>query len=240
MSNRIHPGTCYALISLLLTVSSITSVIAQDTVSDVDDKYRNINENYKNPDVDVWVQRFEGEGRQAYDYRNQLVEAIGLVEGQVVADVGAGTGLFEPLLAARVGNSGSVYAVDIVPEFIEHIQKKSREHGLKNIHTVLSDERSTRLKENSVDVVYICDAYHHFVYYKDMLKSIHDALKPGGQLFMVEFDKIPGQSSQWLIDHIRGTKEEFTAEITASGFVLGEEIHIEGLNDTFVIRFYKN
>ncbi len=227
------------LIAILLVFSFIPPVFPEGAQSEATEKYRNINANYKNPDIEVWVKRFEGEGREVFDYRNEIIESIGLQEGQDVADVGAGTGLFEPLLVNKVGETGTVYAVDIVPEFIEHIQNKSQEHGLSNVRTVLSDEHSTRLPENSVDVVYICDAYHHFVHYQDMLNSIHAALRPGGQLLVVEYDKVPGKSDQWLLDHIRGTKEEFTSEIEEGGFQLTEDIRIEGLQNTFIRRFTK-
>ncbi len=130
--------------------------------------------------------------------------------------------------------------MDIVPEFIEHIQKNNAQRGLTNIRTLLSNERSVTLPANSVDVVFLCDAYHHFVYYNDMLSSIHTALRPGGQLFVVEYDKIPGISREWIIHHIRGTKQKFTAEIEASGFRLSEELDITGLNDNFVRRFIKD
>jgi predicted methyltransferase len=223
----------------VLMLLSTAAVVAQQPVPEVSPQYRHINDSYKHPDVDVWVKRFEGEGREVYDYRNQIVDAIGLRPEQDVADVGAGTGLFEPLLSHEVGANGTVYAVDIAPEFIDYIKKKAAEAGLTNIRAVLSDERSIHLPENSVDVVYICDAYHHFTYYKEMLQSIHKALRPGGQLFLVEYDKRPGISRDWIMHHIRGTRAEFSAEIEAGGFKLAGDINIDGLKDTFVRRFLK-
>src|SRR3990172_10681849 len=100
---------------------------------------RDVNAEYKAPDlvIQVWVDRFEGEGREVFDYRNDISAAIGLQEGQEVADLGAGTGLFVPLLADNVGVSGRIYAVDITPKFIEHIRKKVQERGLTQVETVL-------------------------------------------------------------------------------------------------------
>ena len=237
------PGRIRAVSLLLsLTLALVICIPAQthaQSTAAATEQFRHINDNYKHPDVDVWVERFEGEGREVYDYRNQLVDAIGLQEEQDVADVGAGTGLFEPLLSHKVGANGIVYAVDIVPAFIQHIKQKAEQAGLSNIRTFLSDEHSIHLPENSVDVVYICDAYHHFTYYQDMLRSIHKALRPDGQLFLVEYDKRPGISSDWLINHIRGTKQEFTREIEAEGFNMAGDIKIDGLKDTFARRFLK-
>jgi len=237
-SHRVQIVSILLNLILVLIIGFPPQTQAEST-STATEQFRHINDNYKHPDVDVWVERFEGEGREVYDYRNQLVDAIGLQEEQDVADVGAGTGLFEPLLSHKVGANGIVYAVDIVPAFIKHIKQKAEQAGLTNIRAVLSDEHSIHLPENSVDVVYICDAYHHFTYYQDMLRSIHKALRSGGQLFLVEYDKRPGISRDWLIDHIRGTKKEFTKEIEAGGFNMAGDIKIDGLKDTFARRFLK-
>ncbi len=200
-----------------------------------------INANYKDPDlqVSVWVDRLEVEGREAFDFREEIVESIGLMPGQAVADVGAGTGLFEPLLAARVGAEGTVYAVDIVPKFIEHIKTKAAENGLTQIEAILGDDRSTRLPESSVDVVFVCDTYHHFEDYEAMLASIHQALRPGGKFVLVEFDRVEGVSPQFTLQHIRASKEEFTAEIEANGFRFTEEISIDGMENTFIRHFVR-
>ncbi|MBN1238607.1 MAG: methyltransferase domain-containing protein [Gammaproteobacteria bacterium] len=200
-----------------------------------------VNAPYRDPnlDVEVWVDRFESEGREAYDFREQIVEGIGLRPGQSVADVGAGTGLFEPLLAARVGGSGKVYAVDIVPSFIEHIEEKAAERGLTQVEAVLGAEDSIRLPADSVDVVFVCDAYHHFEDYEAMLESIHTALRPGGKLVIVEFDRVEGESPEFVLEHIRASKEEFTDEIEANGFRLTDDATVDGMSETFVRHFEK-
>lgn len=200
-----------------------------------------INANYKseNLEVGVWVNRFEVEGREVYDYRHEIIETLGIQPGQVVADVGAGTGLFVPLLAEKVGPRGTLYAVDIAPKFIEHIQKRAEEEGLLQVKTVLNGERSVNLPDASVDIVFTSDVYHHFVHYEDMLASIHAALKPGGEFIVVEFDKELGRSSAFIQKHIRDTKEVFTAEIEATGFRLVEDMSLPEFRQTFIRRFVK-
>jgi len=228
---------------MIINLSSIFSIFlvytlsasAQQAASD------DLNGRFKSKDLDVqvWVERFEGEGREVYDHRNEIVAAIGLQPGQAIADVGAGTGLYEPLFANKVGANGTVYAVDISPNFIEHIKTKARERGLTQVKTILNSERSAELPANSVDFVFICDTYHHFEYYQDMLVSIRSALRPGGQLIIVDYDKIPGKSPAFILQHVRATKEQFTAEIEAAGFKLAEEIPIAGFKETFMRRFNK-
>ena len=93
----------------------------------------------------------------------------------VVADVGAGTGLFTRKFAAEVGEKGKVFAVDIAPTFLRYIEQTCQESGIKNVQTILCDQLSTRLTKNSVDLVFICDTYHHFEFPQKTLASIHDA-----------------------------------------------------------------
>lgn len=214
----------------------VLAVFAQGASAQAD-----INAPYRAPNLKVeeWAQRFETEGREVYDQRYPILAALDIRSGQSVADVGAGTGMFIPLLADRVGKSGTVYAIDIVPKFIEHITQKAAEHGLTQVKTVLSGERSIEMPPGSVDLVFTCDAYHHFEHYQDMLASIHTALRPGGKLVIVDYDMKPDTSPDWLKGHVRGTKEEFTREIIAGGFRFTREFALAGLNETFVREFEK-
>src|SRR6266852_1524637 len=91
-----------------------------------------INDNFKNPNVDEWVARLETESREPYAKRNEIVTASGIKAGDIVADVGAGTGLFTAMFAAKVGRNGHVYAVDIAASFLEHISDIARKQGLED------------------------------------------------------------------------------------------------------------
>jgi ubiquinone/menaquinone biosynthesis C-methylase UbiE len=138
--------------------------------------------------------------------------------------VGAGTWLFTRKFAAEVGDTGKVYAVDIAPTFLQHIEKTCQDAKIKNVVTILCDQVSTKLPKNSVDLVFICDTYHHFEFPQRTLQSIHDALRPGGQIILIDFQRIEGKSSEWILGHVRAGKEVFVREITSTGFkVIGEE-----------------
>jgi ubiquinone/menaquinone biosynthesis C-methylase UbiE len=200
-----------------------------------------INDSYKAPDLQIkeWTQRFESEGREAFDLRHEIVAAIGLKPGQAVADVGAGTGLFVPLLAEAVGRSGQLYAIDIAPAFINHISGKAKAAGLTQVRTVLSTERSIEMPPNSLDVIFTCDAYHHFVHYEDMLASMRRALKPGGQLIVVDFDINARGLSKSMIKHVGRSKREFSQQIQQAGFQFAEDLTLEGMKTSFMYRFVK-
>jgi predicted methyltransferase len=198
-----------------------------------------INTEYLRADLEVtnWVERFEREGREIFTQRQEIVAAIGLKRGMSVADIGAGTGLFTPMLAEEVGPRGHVYAVDIVPKFLDHIERRARHAGLINVKTILGTERQTGLPANSIDLAFICDVYHHFEYPTSSLHSIRQALRKEGELFIVEFKRIPGTSSDWTLNHVRTGQEEVTREIEAAGFKKVEEIDL--LKENYILRFRK-
>ena len=196
-----------------------------------------INKNFENPDVDTYLQKFEGESREIAVHAKQIVSACGLKPGQDIADVGSGTGLFARQFAAAVGPKGKVYAVDIAPAFLKYIAKTCAEQKIKNVETILCDQFSTKLPKHSVDVVFICDTYHHFEFPQRTLQSIHDAMRPGGRLILIDFERIEGKTKQWTLDHVRAGKEVFVREVTTAGFrVVGEESF---LKENYFVRFEK-
>jgi ubiquinone/menaquinone biosynthesis C-methylase UbiE len=200
-----------------------------------------INDPYLAPDLEVteWVQRFEGESREVFAHRHKIAAALDLKPGQSVADVGAGTGLYVPFLAERVGRTGKVYAVDISPPFIEHITKKAKETGLSQVTAVLGTERSIELPASSVDMIFTSDAYHHFIHYQDMLASMRRALKPGGQLIVIDYDIEAEGMTEFLIEHVGKKKGEFRRQIEQGGFTFAQDMTLKEMKTSFIYRFVK-
>ncbi len=197
-----------------------------------------INDAFKNPDVKEFQGKFEVESREVYAKRKQIVEHCKLKPGMAVADVGAGTGLFTRQFAEQVGDKGKVYAVDIARPFLAYIARTAKEHKLANIETVLCTATSTELKPSSVDLVYVCDTYHHFEFPSRTLASIHKALRPGGQLVVIDFHRIPGKSSDWILGHVRAGQEVVEKEIAEAGFKKTDEV--KGLlEENYFVRFVK-
>ena len=194
-----------------------------------------INRHFTDPAFEQWVARFERPGREVYDRRNQIVAATGVGPGMVVADIGAGTGLFTRLFAAKVGDSGKVYAVDIAPAFVDNIVRVSRAQGRRNVEGVINSAKSVSLPPHSIDLAFICDTYHHFEYPRDMLASLHRALKPDGSVVIIDFRKIPGFSSPWVMGHVRAGEPVVVSEIEAAGFRLVEDRDF--LTTSYFLRF---
>jgi SAM-dependent methyltransferase len=198
-----------------------------------------INDDWKKPDIQPLIERLETESREIYHERENLAGLVGPKPGAVVADIGAGSGFMTQLFAKLVGPNGKVFAEDINPKLLEHISQDAAQEGLKNVQTVLGKETSVELPANSVDLVFLCDAYHHFEYPRSMLASIYNALRPGGQIVLVEFQRIPGQSPAWMLEHTRAGKEVFSREITDAGFELINDHKVVFLKENYVLRFRK-
>ena len=200
-----------------------------------------INERFLNPDLDVqtWVKRWESQSREIAAAREQIVRALELTPGKRVADVGAGTGLFVELFSKAVTDKGKVYAVDISPKFVAHIKERVASAGLSNVEVILSSENSVKLADGSVDVIFLCATYHHFEYPGPMLRSIHSALGKGGRLVVIDFERIPGQSREWIVNHVRAGKARVSEEITQAGFRFRDEVRIDGFLENYFLRFEK-
>jgi ubiquinone/menaquinone biosynthesis C-methylase UbiE len=197
-----------------------------------------INDKFLDPQLKVaeWTQKFETESREIFHQRADIVALLGLKPGMAVADIGAGTGLFTLPFSQAVGAGGKVYAVEIARNFLEHIKARASKAGAANVQTVLGTERSVELPEASIDLAFICDVYHHFEFPQASLASLHKALKPGGELVLIDFQRIPGVTGDFIMNHVRAGQEVFEAEIIAAGFEKTAEV--KGLlKENYIVRF---
>ena len=197
-----------------------------------------INKRFENPNVKAFTGIFEREGRDAFDHRHEIVKECKIQPGMAVADIGAGTGLFTHLFAGSVGPDGRVYAVDISDEFVDHIDETARRDGTTNVTGVLCDPFSVNLPAGSIDLAFICDTYHHFEFPMRTMHSIHRALKPTGALIVIDFERIEGKSSPWIMGHVRAGQEVFVKEIVDAGFrQVAEKKDV--LKESYFVRFEK-
>ncbi len=200
-----------------------------------------VNRQYKNPNLDVgtWAKRFTGESREVFAERLNILAALHLEPGDRIADIGAGTGLYVKLFAESVGPTGKVYAVDISQPFLDFIAENAAADNLENVATVRGADRSTNLADASVDVVFHSDTYHHFEYPNTMVRDLARVLDEDGEMFVLDFERIEGVTSEGLLNHVRAGKAVVIAEIEASGFDLIEEIALPGLRENYLLRFEK-
>jgi ubiquinone/menaquinone biosynthesis C-methylase UbiE len=177
-----------------------------------------INKSYEKPDLKKSIERFESKDRDVVKSRDAILAACALRPGMDVADVGAGTGLFTRPFASKVAPGGKVFAVDINETFLRHIAATCQERKIANVTTVLGTEASANLPRQSVDLVFLCDTYHHFEFPQKMLASIFEALRPGGRVVLVEMHKRGSMAG-----HVRMDKKTAVAEFAEAGFTLIDE-----------------
>jgi ubiquinone/menaquinone biosynthesis C-methylase UbiE len=215
------------------TVLSIVPwAIAQQTITP---RARELNKAF-DADASQWIERFEHEGRAIYDKRYEILDAMHLKPGMNVADIGAGSGLIARLIAQRTAPGGTVYAVDISKNMIDHISKMAEQESIPNLKAVLGDPRSPKLGPNSVDLVCIIDSYHHFEFPQDMLREIGNALRPDGTLVLIDFKRIEAVSKDYILKMVRAGEGTFTDEFQNAGFELIER-RDDMFDDNYLLRF---
>ena len=131
-----------------------------------------------------WLERPE---RDEEEHSEKLVEQLKVKPGDVIADIGAGTGYFTRRLAKKAGPKGEVLAVDIQPEMLDLLTNQMAAAGIKNVRPVLGTITDPKLPADSVDLALMVDVYHEFDHPWEMMQAITRALKPGGRVVFVEF-----------------------------------------------------
>ncbi len=194
-----------------------------------------INDRYdEEDDPSAWTARFEKEGREVRDRQAEILAELKIVDGSTVADVGAGTGLYTLPFADAVGAKGHVFAVDVQPYFLDHIRARAAKAGHEHVTPIKATASSAGLPAAGVDLIFMCDAYHHVEQPQAYLASLKAAVAPGGRLVIVDYRR--GPEGTWRHGHIRATPAEFRAEIEAAGFVLDREVELLEDNFFFVFR----
>ena len=166
-----------------------------------------------------WLERSE---REKEENVSKLIQNMDIKPNDKIADIGAGSG-YHVFRIAPIANKGMVYAVDIQTEMlmaIENIKKRSK---IKNIKTILGSEKSVYLPKNSVDKILMVDVYHEFSFPIEMINSIKSALKPEGELFLIEYR---AEDPNVPIKKIHKMSEkQAVKEMNAAGFKLKKNIN---------------
>ncbi|MCP2043829.1 class I SAM-dependent methyltransferase [Pontibacter sp. HSC-36F09] len=231
MTKRSHfPGSTF-LLALLTTVclSSCHACQAQQPTTVAQEGYT-----YKNPSSGGtgkvymgreiaaimtatggnWLNR---DTRQEEENSTRTIENMNLQPNMVVADIGAGTGFYTFQIAPKVPE-GKVYAVEVQDRFIKTLQSRRDKEGASHVTVVKGDSLQVNLPAQTVNIALMVDVYHELAYPKEILRSIHQALKPDGKLLLLEY-KAEDPDVQIRALH-KMTKEQIRKELEANGFRL--------------------
>src|SRR5688500_5882969 len=139
----------------------------------------------------AWLERAE---REREEEPSKAIAALEIKPGQVVADVGAGSGYYTVRLAERVGASGRVFATDIQPQMLSLLRQRIVRDRLTQVEVVQATEVDPGLPADTFDLILMVDVYHELARPQEVLRRLRGALKPAGRLVLIEFRK----ESDWV------------------------------------------
>lgn len=162
-----------------------------------------------------WLIRNE---REREERCSLMLANLGLKPGMTVCDLGCGNGFHTLKMAELVGEAGTVYGVDVQPEMLKFLRDRFEDRGIENIVPILGSFHNPHLPKNSIDLILLVDVYHEFSHPEYMLKSMRQALKPGGTIVLVEF-RLEDPDVPIKLLH-KMSKKQVDKEMTANGFKL--------------------
>ncbi len=133
-----------------------------------------------------WLERPE---REIEERLTLLTRSLNLKPGEIVADIGAGSGVISLRMAEQLLPDGKVLAVDVQDEMLERLKANCEKFGVTNVEPVKSTQTSTGLNPGSIDMAIMVDVYHEFEFPYEMMTDISQAVKPGGRVILVEYRK---------------------------------------------------
>ncbi len=203
-----------SMLALLLSVQSVA--YAQDRQIRTMEEMHRLHQNSK-----AFIASLEDPERDAYQKPHEVITALNLKDGEVVADIGAGSGYFALRFAQHVGAKGRVYGVDINPDMIVYMNRRIRDLKLKNVTTILAAPDDPLLPDSSIDRFFICDTWHHIADKAHYLALMKKMLKPGGQIIMIDFQKkdLPVGPP----DEMKISREDLIRQMEVNGFKLAAE-----------------
>ena len=171
------------LLVLVATVATWSPLVAQAPVHPVSGR---VLAPVMTHDGAAWLDRGE---REREERPSRAIAALGVKKGDVVADVGAGSGYYTERLARQVGPTGRVYATDIQPEMLALVERRVKKAKLANVQTVLATEDDPKLPPGAIDLVLMVDVYHELQRPQLVLRRLKETLSPRGRLVLIEFRK---------------------------------------------------
>ena len=183
-----------------------------------------------------WIARLERPERVKELKVDYIIDKLRLGPGMIVADLGAGAGVFAYPFARAVGAKGKVYAVDVDQGFIDYIQKRAQEQNLGNLQAILGKFEDPRLPE-TIDLAFFHDVLHHVDKREAYLKTVAGYLKPGGRIAVVELDVTRPDASHRDDPKLQVRKEELQQWMAAAGLDRAEEIPL--VDDKWFVVYQK-
>jgi len=175
--------------------------------------------------LERYIAVLEDPKRDEWQKPDEVLKALDLQAGQVVADIGAGSGYFTMRLARAVGDKGRVLALDVDEGMIDHLRQRLAKEQLNNVTTMQVPAHDPLLIDQSVDVVFICDTYHHLEDRAIYMKKVKKGLKPNGRVVIIDFYKREGIPVGPPL-HMRFSEDTVQKELHAAGLQVTKKLSV--------------
>ena len=179
----------------------------------------------------AWLDRPE---REAEEAPSKAVDALGVRPGDVVADIGAGSGYYTVKLARAVGPGGRVVATDLQPGMLDLIRAKVARERLTNVEVVQGGADDPRLPAKTFDLLLMVDVYHELASPQVFVRRLKETLKPGGRLVLIEFRREDPRVP--IREEHKMSVEQVRQELGADGFRVDRVIDVLPWQHIVVLR----
>ena len=185
--------------------------------------------------AEEWIKTLDGPARVSAMKIDEVVAAVKLRPGQTVADIGAGSGLFDGPLGKAVGPTGRVYAVEVDAGFFPEIRKRAAAAGVTNVETVLGKFTDPALPVKSIDLAFFHDVLHHVEQRAAYLKTLGGYLAPSGRIVVIDYEG--GQGPHRDQPSLEVTRQQLAGWMTEAGFTQVEDVKL--FSDKYFLVFAK-
>ena len=216
----------FPLIVLLVATGKLLSsgwnktILQQQEQKEQGDKHETAHHTFD--DVTKWVEIFENPERDEWQKPQEVLDALDLKGNEIVVDIGAATGYF-PVRFARALPEGRVYGADVEQEMVHYLNDRAKREGFSNLNGIVAEPDDPGIPE-PVDLVFLCDTYHHIGDRKNYFERLKKHFKPGGRLVIIDFMK--GDLPVGPPDHMKLHLHEVTSELSQAGYRLVQHSEI--------------
>jgi ubiquinone/menaquinone biosynthesis C-methylase UbiE len=174
--------------------------------------------------LDKYISVLEDPKRDEWQKPEAVIQALKIQPGEYVADIGAGSGYFTRHIARAVGETGTVFAVDIEEGMIDHLQQRLKEENLANVQAMKVPAHDPLLIDGSLDLAFICDVYHHLEDRDVYMRKVRKALKATGRIAIIDFYKKETPVGPPM--HMRLSEAVVEKELRTAGLEVTEKLDI--------------
>jgi ubiquinone/menaquinone biosynthesis C-methylase UbiE len=173
--------------------------------------------------LDQYITLLEDPKRDEWQQPDVVIQALDLQDGQIVADIGAGSGYFTVRLARAVAPKGMVFAVDTEEGMLDYLRQRLDKEAIQNVRTMLVPPHDPLLVDGSLDLAFLCNTYHHLEDRDVYLRKLRKALKPTGQLVIVDFYRKEGMPVGPPM-HMRLSEDTVQKELQDAGLTVTKKL----------------